>query len=375
MMAKDYYKILGVDKGAKKEDIKKAYKKLAKKFHPDNKETGSEEKFKEINEAAAILGDDQKRQQYDQFGTTDFSGFQGGMGGFDFSEFMRSDMNFDFGDIFDMFFGGGGMRRRRAGPRRGEDLLYDLEISLEEAASGAKKEIIIPRNDTCKKCSGSGAESKSDIKTCDECNGSGFVKRTQRTPFGMFATTEPCQKCRGDGKMVTKPCEVCDGIGLVEKSVKISVDIPAGVDIGTRLRIAGEGEAGEKGGPHGDLYVRINVLHHKIFERRGTDLYTTVPVSFTQLVFGAEIHVPTINGKAKMKIPEGTQTNTVFKMKGKGLPHLRGYGTGDELVRVVVQTPGNLSKKQKDILKQYAKEGGDKVDESKGFFSKIMDAF
>ncbi len=374
-MAKDYYKTLGVEKTAKKEEIKKAYKKLAKQFHPDNKDTGSEDKFKEINEAAAILGDEQKRQQYDQFGTADFGqGFQGGMGGFDFSNFGGGGSNFDFGDIFDMFFGGG-TRRRRAGPMRGEDLLYDIEIELKDAAKGAKKEIVIPRNDTCKKCEGSGAESKSDIKTCDECNGAGFVKRTQRTAFGIFATNAPCSRCHGEGKVITDPCEVCDGSGLVEKSVKINIDIPAGVDTGTRLRITGEGEAGEKGGPHGDLYVRMNILKHEVFERRGTDIFTSVPISYTQLVFGAEIEVPTITGKAKLKIPEGTQTNTVFKMKGKGIPHIRGYGTGDELVRVVVQTPTKLSKKQKELLKNYAKEGGDKIDKDKGFFSKIKDAF
>lgn len=374
-MAKDYYNTLGVDKSASKEDIKKAYKKLAKKYHPDNKDTGSEEKFKEINEAAAVLGDEKKRQQYDQFGSEGMGsrGFQDG--GFDFSDFMGSGGDFDFGNIFDMFFGGGQRRRPRAGPARGEDLLYDLELSLEDAARGAKKEIIIPRNETCTKCDGTGASSKSDLKTCDKCNGSGYVKRTRRTPFGMFATTSPCPKCQGEGRIITDPCEVCGGTGLVEKNVKIKVDIPAGVDNGMRLRVPGEGEAGEKGGPHGDLYVRMNIRPHKIFERRGSDLFTSVPVSYTQLVFGAEIEVPTIDGKAKLKIPEATQTNTVFKMKDKGMPYLRGYGNGDELVRVVVQTPTRLSKKQKDILKHYAKEGGDKVDESKSFFSKIRDAF
>jgi len=373
-MGKDYYKILGVEKNASKEEIKKAYKKLAKKYHPDlNKDESAADKFKEINEAASVLGDSQKRQQYDQFGTADFG--QGGMGGgFDFSDFMKGGAG-DFGDIFDMFFGGGGRRRSRRGPSRGSDLLYDMEITLEEASEGVKKEILIPRHDTCTHCNGSGGETSDDIATCGECNGQGMVQQRRQTPFGVFATTGPCRNCQGTGKVIKNNCHLCDGDGLLKNSTKIKVDIPAGVDNGNRLRMAGEGESGQKGGPKGDLYVRIHVADHEIFERRGDDIYTEVPISFVQAVFGDEIKVPTLKGKAKMKVPKATQTNTVFKLKGKGIPSINGYGTGHEFVRVIVQTPEKLTKKQKESLKAYAKEGGDKVTPQKGFFSKLMEGF
>ncbi len=375
-MAKDYYKTLGVDKNAAKEDIKRAYKKLAKQYHPDmNKSPNAAEKFKEINEAAAVLGDDEKRKMYDQYGTADFSGFQGGPQGFDFSEFMHGEA-MDFGEIFDMFFGGGGRRGRR-GQRRGSDLLYDIEITLEEAAEGAKKEIVIPRLDSCTGCKGTGIGPKGDVVACTACHGSGYVRHTRQTPFGMFQTTSPCRNCNGEGKTISDPCDTCDGSGLVKKNVKLSVDIPAGVDNGMRLRLAGEGEAGQRGSAKGDLYVRVNLVEHDVFTREGDDLYIEVPVSFVQAALGGEINVPTINGKAKLSIPEGTQTHTIFKLKGQGLPNLRGYGTGDEHVRVIVQTPERLNKKQKEMLRQFAKDGGDKVMplKEKGFFSKLRESF
>jgi molecular chaperone DnaJ len=350
MTKKDYYDVLGVDKGASKEEIKKAYKKLAKKYHPDlNKEDDAAEKFKEINEAAAILGDDQKRQHYDQFGTADFSGMGGG--GFDFSDFAN--FGFDFGDIFDSFFGGGFGRRRGARAVHGDNLRFDMEITLEEAASGTKKTVIIPRHEACEKCKGLGG---TDSKKCPECNGEGAIRQTQRTPFGIFSTTRTCRKCNGDGEIVKNICEHCDGIGKVKKDRKLEIEIPAGVEDGTRLRVAGEGEAGDRGGPSGDLYVLIHITPHEIFKRRGNDLYIEFPISFSDAALGTTIEVPTLEGKAKLKIPAGTQPGTVFRMKGKGIKDVHGYGTGSQNVMVNVKVPEKLTKKQKEILKDFDKE-------------------
>ncbi len=367
-MAKDYYRILGVDKNSTKEEIKKSYKKLAKKYHPDlNKSSDADEKFKEINEAAAILADDQKRTQYDQFGTTadQFKGFEG----FDFSDFM-SDIGdrFDFDSIFESFFGGGHFRSRRRGPRRGADLRYDLEITLEEAAKGAAKHIVIPRLEQCSKCHGSGAESEADIVNCPDCSGSGMQRRTQRTPFGIFSTTTTCGKCRGQGKYIKKECEVCDGTGVVKKTRKLEVKVPEGAEEGTNLRVVNEGEAGEKGAESGDLYIIIHVKEHEIFERQGDDVYINAPIPFTIAALGGEVEVPTLGGKAKLKIPSGTQNNTIFRMKGKGIPYLHGHGTGNENVEVIVEVPEKLSKKQKELLKEFEKESRKK----KGFFGKMF---
>ncbi|MBT3406177.1 molecular chaperone DnaJ [Candidatus Woesearchaeota archaeon] len=374
-MGNDYYKTLGLSKGASKEEIKKAYKRLAKKFHPDlNKEDDASDKFKEINEAAAVLGDDKKRAHYDQYGTADFSGFQGGAGGFDFSDFSNFGGFSDFGDIFDMFFGGG--RRRGAhGPQRGSDLRYDLEITLEEAASGVNKSLSLERETTCSTCDGKGAKSDSDIVTCDGCGGSGQVTRSQRTPFGVFQTASACPTCGGEGKKIVNPCSKCHGSGSVLNKTKLSVDIPAGVDAGSRLRLAGEGEAGKKGGPSGDLYAFLHVKPHKIFQRDGLDLYSDVPISFIQATLGDEIEVPTLDGKAKMKIPAGTQPGTMFRLKGLGIKSLRGFGVGDQKVRVDVKIPKSLSKTQKQLLRNYAKESADDIQANKGFFSKLKEAF
>jgi len=369
-MSKDYYNILGVDKKATREDIKKAYKKLAKKYHPDvNKDSDAEAKFKEVNEAASILGDDKKRQQYDQFGTADFSGFQGGQGGFGFSG-----GNFDFGDLFDGLFGGGFGGRSR-GPRRGSDLRYDLDIELEDAFNGAEKTIIIPRFEQCSSCDGIGAKSQSDIITCSSCNGSGQIRRTQRTPFGLFQTSSTCGTCRGQGQEIKAYCPVCDGDGRVEKHRKIKVEIPEGVEEGTTLRISREGEAGEKNAPTGDLYVVLSLNPHKIFERKGSDLFLDVPVSFVGMTLGDTIEIPTIDGKAKLKIPPGSQSGTLFKMKGKGMPHLKRSGEGDQYVKTTVYTPSSLNKSQKESLKKFAKDMGDKISPSKGFLNKLKDQF
>ena len=277
---------------------------------------------------------------------------------------------FDFENIFEGFFGGrspfGGGRRR--GPRRGADLRYDLEITLNEAAEGITKHIVIPRLEQCTKCQGSGAESDSDIVSCSDCEGSGVQRRTQRTPFGIFQTQTTCGKCRGQGKYIKKECAVCDGTGVVKKTRKLEIKVPAGAEEGTNLRIAGEGEAGEKGASTGDLYVIIYVKEHEIFERQGDDIYVKVPIPFTIAALGGEIEVPTLNEKAKLKIPSGTQNNTIFRMKDKGIPYLHGNGKGDQNVEVVIDVPEKLNKKQKELLKEFEKESKKK----KGFLGKMF---
>lgn len=362
-MSKDYYKILGVSKDAPKEEIKKAYKKLAKKYHPDlNKAKDAADKFKEINEAAAVLGDSQKRQQYDQFGTADFSGQ-----GFDFSNFAGR--GFDFGSIFDELFAGFGgqgfdiFSGRRRGPRRGRDILYDIEITLEEAATGTKKKVEIDSYIECNKCHGSGARKKSDIVACSDCNGSGMVRHARRTPFGMFATQSTCSKCRGCGEFIENPCSACDGNGRVEKEVNFEVKIPAGVDNGTRLRVEEKGEAGEKGASNGDLYVNIHVKKHKYFERQGNDIIVHVPIPFATAALGGQVEVPTLKGKATIKIPAGIQGGKTFRLREKGIPDLHGYGTGDESIVVQIDVPKKLSKKQKELLKEF----GGSVKKKKGW--------
>ena len=364
-MAKDYYHVLGVDKKASKEEIKKAYKRLAKQYHPDlNKDSSATEKFKEINEAASVLGDDQKRSQYDQFGDAESYKRAGGQSysGSDFGDFSDFSGSFDFEDIFDKVFGGGfgnfGFNRGRR-KTKGSDLLYELEIDLEDAYSGSTKSIIIPRNSICEDCNGSGAASSSDIVICPNCKGSGYETRTQRTPFGLFQTTSPCSKCRGAGQYIKKECEECDGTGIIREKTSFDVTIPKGADTGLRLRIRGHGEAVQNGST-GDLYVQIKVKPHKIFERRDDDIYLEAPISFAQAALGSEIDIPTMTGKASLKIPSATQTGTVFRMKGKGMPSLHDGSHGAELVRVIIQVPKSLSKKQVQLLKDFEKESDDK---------------
>ncbi len=368
MPTKDYYKILGVEKNATKEEIKRAYKNLAKKYHPDlNKDPGAADKFKEINGAAAVLADDEKRSQYDQYGATADVGK--GFEGFDFSDFMSSGAGFDFDDIFESFFGGGSFRStRRRGPSRGNDLRYDLEITLEEAAAGATKQIIVQRLEQCAKCHGSGAESSSDIVNCPDCNGSGVQRRTQRTPFGLFSTTATCGKCRGQGKYIKNECTACDGTGVVKNTRKLEIKVPAGAEEETNLRVAGEGEAGGKGAASGDLYIIIHVREHSVFERHDDDIYVKVHIPFTIAALGGEVEVPTLSGKANLKIPAGTQSSTIFRMKGKGIPYLHGHGQGNENVEVIVEVPDKLTKRQKELLQEFEKENKDK----KGFFNWVF---
>jgi len=359
-MAKDYYDTLKVEKNATKEEIKKSYKRLAKKYHPDlNKDSpDAEKKFKELNEAAAVLGDDAKRQQYDQFGDADAFKRAGGSGfeGFDFGS-SGDFASFDFGDIFDQFFSGGGFQRQRRSvrPQRGSDLRADVEISLEEAGKGVEKTLTIPRVENCPECEGLGAASQNDITTCGECNGAGVSRRTQRTPFGMFSTSSTCRTCHGKGKQITKECPKCDGTGLSKKVRKIQVRIPAGAEEGTNLRMSGEGEAGGYGADIGDLYVVIHVKEHSVFERDGDDINIKIGIPFVTAALGGEVQVQTLEGDAMLKIPSGTQTSTIFRMRDKGIPFLHGSGKGDQNVEVFVKVPEKLTKKQKELLREFQK--------------------
>lgn len=375
MAKRDYYEVLGVEKGATEDEIKKAYRKLARKYHPDvNKDNPqeAEAKFKEINEAYSVLSDPQKRAAYDQYGhaATDPNFGAGGFGGF-------GDMGFDgFGDIFDMFFGGARTSQRRSGPQRGNDLRYDLEISFEEAAFGKETTIEVPRTEVCPTCHGNGAKPGTPIKTCPNCNGTGQVQVTQTTAFGRFVNVRTCERCHGEGKTIETPCTECRGSGRVRKVRKIEVKIPAGVESGSRLRVAGEGEAGLRGGSPGDLYIYIYVKKHPQFERQGNDVYSEIKLSITQAVLGTTVMVDTLDGKVELKIPEGTQHGTTFRMKGRGITYLKGHGRGDHYVRVKLTVPTKLSNEQRELFKKLAASFGEKVEpEEKGFMEKVKGAF
>ncbi|OEF96235.1 molecular chaperone DnaJ [Desulfuribacillus alkaliarsenatis] len=375
MSKRDYYEVLGVKKDATPEEIKKAYRQLARKLHPDvNKDDPkAEEKFKETKEAYDILSSQEKRAQYDRFG---HAGPQGqGFGGF--GGFEEADFSGGFSDIFDMFFGGGGGGGRATNrPRRGSDLRYDLAITLKEAMTGKEVEVKIPRQENCPTCDGSGAASKSDIETCTVCNGTGQEETMQNTPFGRIVNRRVCSACHGQGKKIKKVCQDCKGQGKIRKTKTIKINIPAGVDTGAKIRVSGEGEPGENGGPTGDLFIFINVKPHEFFERNGDDLYCEVPITFAQAALGDDIEVPTIDGKVRLKVPAGTQTGKLFRIKGKGAPRLRGYGTGDQFVKTVVVTPTNLTSKQKELLKEFTEAGGDDTySQSKSIFQRFKDAF
>ena len=382
MSKRDYYEVLGVSKTATQDELKKAYRKLARKYHPDLNKDNEEaaEKFKECNEAYSVLSDDQKRAQYDQFGHAAFeNGGMGGGGGFGgaggFGGFGGSGME----DIFDMFFGGQGGRggsRAKTGPQRGADLRFDLEITFEEAAFGLEKEINLYRDETCDHCHGEGAEPGSKVESCPECNGTGYVRFTQNTMFGQMVNERPCSRCKGEGKIISEPCKECRGKGTVKRNKKLKVKIPAGVDNGSRLRVSGEGEAGAKGGPNGDLYVYLYVKPHKFFERDGTTVLCEVPINIVQATLGADIKVPTLDGQVTMKVPEGTQPGKILRLKGKGIPSLRGGGRGDQLVRIKVVVPTKLSDKQKDALRKFADISKDNINpEEKSFMDKVKDFF
>jgi len=373
MAKRDYYEVLGVSKQASADELKKAFRKMARQYHPDANpdKKDTEEKFKEIAEAYEVLSDPEKRANYDRFGHAanngqGFGGFEGGFGGF-------GDLG-GLGDIFDMFFGGGGRGRR--GPEKGSDLRLDMEISFEEAAFGLEKDIKVPRNEECGTCGGSGAAPGTKAQACPACNGSGQIQYAQNTPFGRVVQSRTCDRCRGAGKIIEKPCPTCHGAGQVRKTRSIHVKIPAGVDSGTRLRVSGEGESGLRGGPRGDLYVYIYVKAHKFFRREGNDVIVEIPVSFSQAALGDEIEVDTLDGKARVKVPEGTQSGSVFRLRGRGIPDLHGHGRGDQHVRVKVVTPTRLTEKQKELMQEFARLGNENPASSdKGFFEKVKGAF
>lgn len=374
MAKKDYYEILGVDKNASERDIKKAYRRLAMKYHPDRTkgDKALEEKFKEANDAYEVLVDAEKRQAYDQYGHAAFDQSRGGHGGFgggaDFADV--------FGDVFGDIFGGG-RGRQRAQAQRGSDLRYNLELSLEEAVRGKTAELKVPTLVSCTDCSGSGAEKGSKAESCDYCHGQGQIQMRQ----GFFAVQQTCPKCSGRGKVIKNPCRTCHGEGRVEKTKTLSVKIPAGVDTGDRIRLSGEGEAGEHGAPAGDLYVQVHVREHAIFRRDGNNLYCEVPISFTHAALGGDVEVPTLDGRVKLKIPSETQTGRMFRLRGKGVKSVRSGVTGDLVCKAVIETPVNLSSKQKQLLQEFQDSMGKGAEAAKyrpkerGFFDGVKKFF
>jgi len=360
---RDYYEILGIPRNASREDIKKAYRNLALKYHPDrNKSPGAEERFKEISEAYAVLSDDQKRIQYDQFGHPGISGkytWEDIFRGADFDSIFR-DIGFgDFESIFDVFFGT--RERSRYGPQRGSDLRYDLEVTLEEAAFGTNKEINVPGHNACDACHGSGVKPGSNRKTCPQCNGTGEVRKTRKFGFAVFTEIEACNSCRGKGILIEDLCKRCGGTGFLRRQKRFTLKIPPGIDSGYSLRLREEGELGTRGGTRGDLYVVVHVKPHSVFKRDGSNIVSDAHIGFPQAALGTKTEVPTLDGKVELKIPAGTQTGTVFRLKGKGIPNLEGWGRGDQFVRVVIRTPTKLTKRQKELLAELAKEMNEEV--------------
>jgi molecular chaperone DnaJ len=373
MSKRDYYEVLGVENGAAERDIKKAYKRLAMKFHPDRTQgdKGMEEKFKEVQEAHEVLTDPQKRAAYDQYGHAgvDPNRGQGGQGSGDFGDI--------FGDVFGDIFGGGRGGGRQSRARQGSDLRYNLELSLEEAVRGKDVEIRVPTLAECDTCDGSGAQKGSSAQTCSTCHGQGQVQMRQ----GFFAVQQTCPTCSGKGKIITDPCRACHGQGRVEKSKTLSVKVPAGVDTGDRIRLSSEGEAGEMGAPAGDLYVQVHVRDHKIFTRDGNNLYCEVPLSFTRAALGGEISVPTLEGKVKLKVTPETQTGKMFRLRNKGVKSVRSGSVGDLICKVVIETPVNLNSRQKELLDELEESMGKGKDTAKnrpkesGFFDGVKKFF
>ena len=360
MSKRDYYDILGVQRNATKDEIKSEYRKLALKYHPDrNKAPDAESRFKEISEAYAILSDDEKRAQYDQFGHAGIDGrysTEDIFRGVDFDEILR-DIGFGFGggfgSIFDTFFGG----RPARGPQRGQDIRYDLEISLEQAYAGLAREIEVPRTERCSECNGSGAKPGTSPKRCPECGGAGQIQHVQKAGFMHFARIEPCRKCRGKGTIIEKPCNQCHGSGIVERDRRISIKIPPGVDTGSQLLLRGEGDTPNGSGRRGDLYVVVRVKPHETFRREGNDLICNVDVSFSRAALGGDVQVPTLDGPANIMMPAGTQSGAIFRLRKKGMPAIRENGKGDELVVVQIRTPTNLTSHQKELVQELSREG------------------
>ena len=370
---RDYYEVLGVSKGASEDEIKRAYKKLARKYHPDMNpgDKEAEEKFKEVNEANEVLSDPDKKARYDQFGFAGVDPNYGagggyGAGGFDFG---------DLGDIFGSFFGGGfggGGQRRRNGPQRGESIRMSVSVDFTEAAFGCEKEVTVERSEQCPTCKGNGCAPGTTPEVCPDCHGSGAVMQSQRTPFGVMQTQAVCGKCRGTGKIIHQPCSDCHGSGRARKRKTVKVNIPAGIDNGQTISLRGQGHAGKNGGPNGDLLITVMVKPHDIFRREGTSVFCEAPITFTQAVLGAEMEIPTIDGKVKYTIPEGTQTGTVFRLRGKGIPVLNGHGRGDQYVTVTIETPRGLNREQKEALKKFSETLGEgNYEKQRSFFKKF----
>ena len=371
---RDYYEVLGVSKNASEDEIKRAYKKLARKYHPDMNpgDKEAEEKFKEVNEANEVLSNPEKKAKYDQFGFAGVDpnygagqGGYGGAGGFDFG---------DLGDIFGSFFGGGfggGGRRNPNAPQRGESIRASLSVEFAEAAFGCEKSITIDRSEQCPTCKGKGCAPGTTPEVCTQCHGTGTVTQAQRTPFGMMQSQTVCPKCRGKGQIIHQPCPDCRGAGAVRKRRTIQVNIPAGIDNGQTISLRGQGHSGKNGGPAGDLLITVMVRPHEIFRRDGTAVFCEAPITFTQAVLGGTLEIPTIDGKVKYDIPEGTQTGTVFRLRGKGIPVLNGRGRGDQYVTVNIETPRNLNREQKEALKKFSESLGEgNYEKHKNFFGK-----
>ena len=376
---RDYYEVLGVSKSASEQELKSAYRKLAMKYHPDKNQGDkeAEAKFKEINEAYEVLSDAEKRKLYDQFGHAGVNQNGGGYGGFGQGGFEGFGGFGGFEDIFSEMFGGGfgSSQRRKAGPRKGADIRVDVDLKFEEAAFGVEKEIEFLRSDDCPTCNGSGAAPGKGTKTCSKCGGSGEIRYSQRTLFGESISVRECDSCNGTGKIPEEVCHTCKGKTKVRKKHRVKVKIPAGVDSGNVLTVRGEGNQGEKGGPRGDVQVYMRVSSHKLFDRDGDDVIYEMHISFATATFGSEVTVPTLDGKVKYKIEPGTQSGTVFRLKGKGIPVLQGYGRGDQYVKVIVDVPTKLSDSQKKALREFAKEMGEEIDpDKKNFFNKMKDA-
>ncbi len=369
-MPTDYYTVLGLDRAASDDQIKRAYRSLARKFHPDvaQDKSTAETRFKEINEAYEILSDPTKRQQYDRYGAVpNGAAAGGGFGGFGPSE--------GFTDIFDMFFGGRSAGPQRpAGPQRGADLRYDLQISLEEAYRGAEREISFNHLGQCETCHGSGARPGTLVTRCDRCAGSGVMRSTRQTPLGQFVTQTTCTKCNGEGTLIPTPCDTCHGRGRIERGRTLTVKIPAGVDDGSRIRVSASGEGGARGGPPGDLYVYLGVTPHPRFRRDGSDLYVDVPIAFTQAALGATVEVETFDGPLSLQIGAGTQTGATYRLRGKGMPTVRAASHGDMLATVHVIVPTRLSRRERELLEEFARTTED-VEEDKSFFDRVKDAF
>ena len=368
MSVTDYYEILGVARDASGEEIKRAYRALARRHHPDvsDDKSKAEHHFKEINEAYEVLSDPNKRAHYDRYGSAG-NGASSGPGDFGFGN--------GFGDIFDMFFGGvRGAQPRRQGPQRGADLRYDLEITLEEAFAGTTKEIVFDRLAQCEACKGSGAKPGTIVTPCERCSGSGTVRMTRQSPLGQMVTQTVCTRCGGEGHVAAHPCERCAGRGARETETRLTVKVPAGVDDGSRIRIAGSGEGGTRGGPTGDLYVYLSLLPHSLFRREGRDTFVDVPVSFPAAALGASIEVPALGGPVDVTIPPGTQSGTTLRLRGLGMPTVRGAQRGDHHVTVHVVVPTKMNKRQRDALDAYALAGGDEIDD-RSFFERVKDAF